>query len=274
MLLELLRQNHGRVNKTRLVKLLFLMKEKGLVQDTRFYSFVPYKYGPFSFELYQDLRKLEEKRIIRTEKKNETELVILNCPIESQKITKLKVSNILDCYGNLRTDEILEYVYSNYPFYTTNSLSISPRKYRMVAPIAIYTVGYEKRSIDDFFNLMIRSGICQLIDIRNNPLSRVYGFSGNTLRRISENLGISYLHFPEYGISSSKRACALKECSFELLFEEYSENLNKEKHQRIIAEIEGMPSVLLCQESIPGECHRSRLASHLKYLTGLEIVDL
>ncbi len=45
------------MTKLKLVKLLFLLNRAGIDNA---YDFLPYKYGPFSFQLYRDLTKLSQ----------------------------------------------------------------------------------------------------------------------------------------------------------------------------------------------------------------------
>ena len=54
-ILFLLNYNKGEMSKLRLVKLMFLISKR-----IPLYYFVPYKYGPFSFQLYHDLSRLEK----------------------------------------------------------------------------------------------------------------------------------------------------------------------------------------------------------------------
>ena len=56
----------GRVPpKTHLMKWLFLMREEQpeALGRSAFYEFVPYKFGPFSFQAYRDIAALEDLRV-------------------------------------------------------------------------------------------------------------------------------------------------------------------------------------------------------------------
>jgi len=58
-----------RCNKIQLVKLLFLIeKESKISALCPFYSFLPYKYGPYSFEIFHDIDKLEKEKYISQKK--------------------------------------------------------------------------------------------------------------------------------------------------------------------------------------------------------------
>lgn len=66
------RVNEPIVGRTRLVKMLFLFMEEALnefrrgteILDESFYSFFPWKYGPFSVEVYEDLKFFELRDFI------------------------------------------------------------------------------------------------------------------------------------------------------------------------------------------------------------------
>ena len=58
-------QKEGRISKIKMMKLLFLMNK-----DVRPYDFVPYHYGPFSFQMYHEMGNLEKDYIISTSKRD------------------------------------------------------------------------------------------------------------------------------------------------------------------------------------------------------------
>jgi len=145
------------------------------------------------------------------------------------------------------------------------------------ASSAVYTAGYEGLSIDRFLRLLVDSGIQRLIDVRNNPSSRRYGFHKTTLRRLTSELAIAYEHIPELGIAASIRDQYSNENSRPLMFDRYEATTLKaesEVIERVADLIRERPSVLVCMEADPADCHRSRLAKSIARLTGLAIVHL
>jgi uncharacterized protein (DUF488 family) len=92
---------------------------------------------------------------------------------------------------------------------------------RKTAPPAVYTIGFENRSVDGFLDRLIRAGIRRIIDVRVNPVSRKYGFARSTLASLSGKLGLGYSHFPELGISSARRKEAKTRSEFMELFSYY-----------------------------------------------------
>lgn len=62
-------------------------------------------------------------------------------------------------------------------------------KLKSCAPIAVDTAGYEGKSIDMFFDYLLRQGIKTIVDVRFNPGSRKYGFSKKHFREIAKKSG-------------------------------------------------------------------------------------
>ena len=136
LLLHFLKKIDGR---TRLMKLLFLLKNEGGFRERNFHKFKPYRYGPFSKEVILDLEELQDLEFIKLEyrqlPKDEfgekagayiytltpkgeslvTELLELVSYDAIRKINKLKRFN------KMRLTSLLEYVYKRYPRYITNS---------------------------------------------------------------------------------------------------------------------------------------------------------
>ena len=76
-------------------------------------------------------------------------------------------------YGSLSQTELLKSVYHLYSWYATksewvdlvsDSLPCTP-----AAVPAIYTIGYEGKSVDALFDHLLLKGIEGLIDVRSNP---------------------------------------------------------------------------------------------------------
>lgn len=139
---------------------------------------------------------------------------------------------------------------------------------------AVYTAGYEGRSVEAFFDALLERGIRLIIDVRANPVSRRRGFSKKRLSETAGGLGIDYFHAPGLGIPREYRAGLTD-------FESYQKLLNKYEHEMLphlaeeIAEVAGLmkrtPAVLVCVEKDASRCHRNRLAKAVSKSTGLEV---
>lgn len=178
--------------------------------------------------------------------------------------------------GRTTAGQLSRYVHDKYPWYTVNSES-EPRLERPRAKSAIYTVGYEGLSVDGFLNGLVANGIEQILDVRNNPISRRYGFHKSTLARLAGRLEIDYVNIPELGITSADREGLSSEEDYEALFDRYEANViprETESVRRVGRMTKERASALVCMERSSRSCHRSRLAAAMVEETGLEVIHL
>jgi uncharacterized protein (DUF488 family) len=171
---------------------------------------------------------------------------------------------------------VTDYLYEGFPWFTANS-RIRKICDRPVASVAVYTVGYEGWQVDGFLNMLMRRGIQRLIDVRNNPASRRYGFHASTFRRLCAKVEIEYLHFPELGVRPDLRRNLEGLADYETLFARYEgEVLPRETAAlNMVADLtREKPSVLMCMEADPQRCHRSRLALAVAEATLLRVCHL
>lgn len=269
---------HGSIpTKTQLMKWLFLLREETELQrDPSFYDFVPYRYGPFSFQAYRDLADLTKSGLLEsTEAPTISDEAEREASLHASSLapeTKDAIQSILGFYGGLSTSSLVRKVYSKYPWFRPRA----PEK-RGSADIAVYTAGYEGRSIDAFLRRLLEVGILRILDVRNKPFSRKYGFSGRAMARVGSQLGLEYFHFPELGIGSERRKRLTTHRDYETLLNAYQRDLasmyliEQERVSRLLQEV---PSVLVCFEADVRYCHRSRLAEALAPHVGAEIVHL
>lgn len=260
-------------------KYLFLYTQEFQTEPS--YDFVPYKYGCFSFQSYEDKRRLIEFGYLANSEKNkiqnEDDDFIGALEIgEQQKILEFK-----NKYEKLSGTSLVEHIYKNYPYYAINS-EIAQKvladdefdRVNSARPsqdeYKFFTIGYEGASIENYLNRLIKNNIKVLCDVRRNPYSRKYGFSRGSLKTFVENLGIKYMHFPQLGISSEKRTVLETQDDYDELFKHYerttlkseTECLNKitstlKKYKRI---------AITCFEAHVCQCHRSRVAEALTLL--------
>lgn len=283
IILSLLGTADGPVPATRIQKYLFLLREEScLCRDSTFYEFVPYKFGPFSFAAQREIETLTAYGYVesvgsslRITGLGKGEVRGLDCDVEHA------VSATTSKHSRKPLRTLLREVYARYPWYATNSelqeLVPAGAAKPTAAPHAVYTMGYENRSVDGFLNRLLCEGIRRIVDIRANPVSRKYGFARSALAGLAGKLGIDYSHFPALGISSSKRKEARTYSDFATLFAYYEQQLLPVRTAEIedVAELmHGTPSVLLCMERKPEDCHRSRLAARIASETRLAEVHL
>jgi len=125
---------------------------------------------------------------------------------------------------------------------------------------ALFTIGYEGRSPDEYFALLKEARVTLLADLRANPNSRKKGFAKRALAERSSAEGIRYEHLPELGIVSAKRKGVKTRADYDALFERYEREWlpeNGEALDRIRAWLrKGERVALTCFEKAPEECHR------------------
>lgn len=266
LLILLLKLADRPVSRTELTKWCFLLRsESETMGGPAFYDFVPYLYGPFSFALYQEAEKLVAQNYLHDDGENHWSLnseVAASAGSPGRDVER-DAMRLVSRFGKKDTTSLVDYVYERYPAFTVNSkrrkLSVRPE-----AKPAVFTAGYEGLSIDGFLNLLIVSGIKRLIDVRNNPIARRYGFHKSTLQRLTDRLEIDYVHLPELGIRSEDRQSLVDQDDYDTLFDRYEKTILKDEREsiqqvgRLVTEL---PSVLVCMESEPKCCHRSRLAA-------------
>lgn len=94
------------------------------------YQFVPYHYGPFAKELYADMEKLQEERLVRVESKPEEDKtkITLTDPAKVEALLadlpaelKEDAATVIATYGDLDHNTLLEVVYEKYPAYAKKS---------------------------------------------------------------------------------------------------------------------------------------------------------
>ncbi|MCG8586354.1 MAG: DUF488 domain-containing protein [Pirellulales bacterium] len=271
----LLREMDRPVSSIELTKWCFLLRHEFASRGgSAFYDFVAYRYGPFSFCLFQELGKLETYGYVRKDPRTNTYQVDLrlasSVALPDDDVSS-DISRLSDRFGGKREKSLIDYVYKNYAAFTIRSeirrLAKSPR-----AKPRIYTAGYEGLSADAFLDMLSRNGIKRLIDVRSNPIARRYGFHKSTLARLTGYLDIEYVHFPQLGIRSEERQSLDSKADYERLFEAY-ENEVLASQRDAISEVASLmrktPSALLCMEKEANCCHRSRLAASVSELTGL-----
>ncbi len=155
------------------------------------------------------------------------------------------ITTIIKQYSNLSEGELLHTISPYYPWFTVNS---NVHEKRPVADKAIYTAGYERKTVDEFLNLLMQSG-----------------FHKSTLKRLCNSLDIDYQHLPGLGIPGSARGDLNSMDSYTSLFKDYGCSLpgRSDDLQTAISLLKSKPSVLVCMEANPQYCHRNVLAHHL-----------
>ncbi len=287
LILALLDRTGGPIQHTMLVKLAFLLRQETAVgRDRSFYQFVPYHHGPFSFGLYRELESLKRDGYVEWDERTFS-LSARSKHLSQQQIERLNstqgeaVNSVVAQYGRRTRPALLREVYRRYPWYSIKSelkeylpdaLPQPPRR-----EVAAYTIGYERKSVDEFFNGLLAAGMTGILDVRANPVSRKYGFAKRSMSRIAGNLGLAYHHLPELGITGEHRASLSDFESYQRLLDTYEKTMlpQRKRHLREATRLlRSQPLALLCMEKDVRCCHRGRLANRIAKEGGLFVAHL
>lgn len=131
----------------------------------------------------------------------------------------------------------------------------------------LYTIGFTRKSAEQFFMLLADHGVERVVDIRLRPGGQLSGFAkGSDLPWFLERLnGCDYVHLPQLGSSDEIIDDYRKDhdwpryvSRFEALMDERGIPATLDR-----ASFETQASCLLCSEPTPEQCHRRLIAERL-----------
>jgi uncharacterized protein (DUF488 family) len=282
IILALLQNFQGELEKIRLQKLLFLVSER---QEEKVYDFIPYKFGCFSYSANADITTMVQKGFL-----SETESHFKRADnqdyLQSLKETDRKIiQEVSSIYGKLSANGLMKHTYINFPFWALNSVKapqlLSESELQKVTAsrntdetTTLFTIGYEGVSPEAYLNKLIKNNVYVLVDVRKNALSMKYGFSKSHLKRFCESVGIEYVHIPEVGIESDKRQTLNTQQDYDSLFEDYKSNCLTNTiivQQQIIKVLKVKRRIALtCFEANICQCHRKPLAESIASIANFD----
>lgn len=246
------------ITKIKFVKLMFLIS-----REIGGYDFIPYKYGPFSFELYRDLNYLEVNGYIRMTE--ESIKPVHNGDFSPSPSEVSTCHKYISRYRSFDDKMIMDDIYHRYPFFTIFSSYRKEMEYARDEK-GVATIGYEGKTIDAFLNELIQNKVNVLVDVRKNPLSRKFGFSKGKLSDYCQRIGVEYVHIPKLGIDTKFRKNLSSYEDYAELFREYEKGLSNrsEEIDRIIELSRSRKIALMCFEKDVNYCHRGVIAKRLR----------
>jgi hypothetical protein len=142
-----------------------------------------------------------------------------------------------------------------------------------VGKFDFYTIGYEKRTIEQFVGLLKAAKVATLWDVRKNPISQYKPeFNKEALKETVTKNDIGYAHRQELGVPTETRRKLEETQDYDWFFKEYDakilHNLDK-----IDLKAYASPIAMMCVEFDPTRCHRHRIALALEK-KGLKGYDL
>lgn len=126
---------------------------------------------------------------------------------------------------------------------------------------AIFSIGYQKRSVRDFVQLVSDAGVDIVVDVRETPWSYRREFAKSALRSALAEVGVEYMHAKFAGNPKEIRRNAKNydECLLE--YSRYIDNKPDviREFDATIGELvrQGKNICLVCYERHPDDCHRA-----------------
>lgn len=131
----------------------------------------------------------------------------------------------------------------------------------------IFTIGFTKKTAEEFFRKLRDAGVRNVVDVRLNNSSQLSGFAKQTDLRyfLREVAGIGYIHLPQLAPTKQMLDDYKKRNG---AWEDYEKQFNALMRERRVEETVDASAVaggcLLCSEDKPHRCHRRLVAEYLR----------
>ncbi|HRD49328.1 MAG: DUF488 domain-containing protein [Candidatus Competibacter sp.] len=131
----------------------------------------------------------------------------------------------------------------------------------------VFTIGFTKKTAEQFFTRLKQPGLLRLIDVRLNNVSQLAGFAKrDDLRFFLQHIcGIDYIHAPALAPTKDLLNEYKKNGGDWASYERKFLNLMTERRiekNMLTTVIDG--GCLLCSEATPEHCHRRLVAEYLR----------
>lgn len=143
----------------------------------------------------------------------------------------------------------------------------------------VYTIGFTKKSLEEFVRRLQAAGVDALIDIRLRPGSQLAGFAKqDDLAFIMRAfLGIAYEHQPDLAPTTDILDTYRKEKDWDAYVRQFEPLIRQRGVEQLGREITGryQTPCLLCSEDTAEQCHRRLVAEYWQeHIPGLTIIHL
>ncbi len=131
----------------------------------------------------------------------------------------------------------------------------------------LYTIGFTKKSAEEFFEAIRTSGVRHVIDVRLKNTSHLAGFAkrNDLVYFLDCLLGVQYHHLAAFAPSDDLLARYREDGDWQRYETEYDKLLrSRNPEQSIDRSILEEGAVLLCSEPTAEHCHRRLAADYLR----------
>ena len=131
--------------------------------------------------------------------------------------------------------------------------------------IKIFTIGFTKKTAEEFFSMLITAGVKRIIDVRLNNTSQLAGFAkqDDLCYFLKTICSIDYVHMPD--IAPTKEILdeyKKNKGDWEVYEKQFAALLSERKtEEKILPKIKDK-DCLLCSEEKPDNCHRRLVAEY------------
>jgi len=142
----------------------------------------------------------------------------------------------------------------------------------------LFTIGFTKKSAEEFFTILQKASVSRIIDIRLNNTSQIAGFAKARdleyfLRAIAK---IDYVHLPDFAPTQEILDDFKKNKGSWIEFERrFVDLMVARRIAETAAKLLRDRDCLLCSEHIPDHCHRRLVAEQIqKHSDNVEVIHL
>ncbi len=131
----------------------------------------------------------------------------------------------------------------------------------------VFTIGFTKKSAQQFFNMLRRSGAKRVVDVRLNNVSQLAGFAKRDDLKffLQEVCGMDYVHTPELAPTQEMLDEYKKlKGDWQTYEKRFLDLMEKRRIESRIPKELVAEGCLLCSEDKPHHCHRRLVAEYLR----------
>jgi len=131
----------------------------------------------------------------------------------------------------------------------------------------IYTIGFTKKTAEEFFGTLRSSGASRVVDVRLNNVSQLAGFAKkqDLAWFLKEICGMDYVHLPLLAPTQEILDGYKKLNGDWQVYEgQFLEIMKQRRIEEVVSRDVIAASCLLCSEDRPHHCHRRLVAEYLR----------
>lgn len=131
----------------------------------------------------------------------------------------------------------------------------------------VFTIGFTKKSAQQFFEMLRRSGAKRVVDVRLNNVSQLAGFAKRDDLKffLKEVCGMDYVHTPDLAPTQEMLDEYKKlKGDWQTYEKRFLDLMEKRKIEERMPKEVVAEGCLLCSEDKPHHCHRRLVADYLR----------